>query len=114
MTKQTYCSKELCLKLEKKGIEASHVMQFEKGGGWYKKYTLDVVCKWLREVYDIHIGITPFDIEPRVSGSIVRYIPEIYTKPIKGHELCVEGLNVQDSYDEAVIAALNYTIDNLI
>ena len=45
--------------------------------------TLQMTMKWLREVHDIHLSITPFDIEPRVSGRIVRYIPEIYTLPSK-------------------------------
>ena len=57
MTKQDYCPKELCLKLEAKGIHASHIRKYEKGGGWYNSYTLYVAAKWLRNVHNLHIYV---------------------------------------------------------
>ena len=48
MTKAAYCDKELSLALQKKGIKAHHVTHFEKGGGWYCRYTYDIICRWLR------------------------------------------------------------------
>lgn len=76
--------------------------------------TLQVTMKWLREVHDIHLSITPFDIEPRVSGRIVRYIPEIYTLPSKGYEMDCVGMNVCNSYEEAANAAILHALKNLI
>lgn len=55
MTSAVYSSKELSLALQKKGIEAHRVMCFEKGGGWYYRYTFDIICRWLREVHGLHI-----------------------------------------------------------
>ena len=54
-----FCSKELSEALTRKGIEARFSMKFEKGGAWYKRYTLDVASRWLREVHGLHIEIGP-------------------------------------------------------
>ena len=43
MTKAAYSNKELSLALQKKGIEAYRVMQYEEGGGWYWRYTFDII-----------------------------------------------------------------------
>lgn len=118
MIKQTYCSKDLCLRLEKKGIETSYVMQFEKGGGWYKKYTLDVACKWLREVHLLHIhaDLRPF-FQERPKKLYHKWEPFIRPLPhskYHPHHAEYELDYYFDSYDEAVIAAIEYCIDNLI
>ena len=55
MTSAAYSNKELSLALQKKGIDAHRVMQYEKGGGWYYRYTYDIICRWLREVHGLHI-----------------------------------------------------------
>ena len=54
-TSAVYSSKELSLALQKKGIEAHRVKHIEKGGGWYYRYTFDIICRWLREVHGLHI-----------------------------------------------------------
>ena len=115
-----YCSKELCAMLDKKGIEAHHVMAFVKGGSWYKKYTLDIASRWLREVHHLHItvfyssylyGNNPFywDIDKMVddrcdrtqvgSSLAVSTATEDYT--YKSHELALE-------------AAIRYCVEHLI
>lgn len=101
MSKAAYCNKELCLALWKKGIEAHHVFHFEEGGGWYRKYTLDMVCRWLREEHGLHIYT--FRLGEKWNYEI-QVFKEGYTYSKVGG----------DSHDEAVEEAIWYCINNLI
>lgn len=108
MTEQTYCSKELCLKLEKKGIEASHVMAFEQVSDkkiiWYKNYTLDVVCKWLREVHKLYIEI-------KLGKNTLCWG---YRVSLPNGKISCFSDNMYNTYDEACETAIEYCVDNLI
>ena len=110
MTKATYCSKELCKMLEKAGISAHHVMHFEKGGSWYKKYTLDVAQKWLREEKYILIFMVP---AKDASGNLV-YAADIWTW--NENEGLYEPTYFTSDYvyEKALEAAIKYCLENLI
>lgn len=101
MTKAAYSSKELSLALQQKGIVAHRVMQFEKGGSWYYKYTFDIICRWLREVHGLHI-----------------YTLRIGEKWLYAIQVFKEGYTYSkvggDSPDEAIEKAIWFCIDNLI
>ena len=101
MTKAAYCSKGMSLALQKKGIEAHHVMKFEKGGSWYWRYTFDIICRWLRETHGLHIYT--FRMGEKWYYEI-QVFKEGYTTS-KGR---------YDSHDEALESAIWRCIDNLI
>ena len=114
MAKQTtmisaaYCSRELCAELERKGIEAHHVMAFVKGGSWYRKYTQDVVCRWLRQERGYYISLRPRISEGRV---VIRAEVEYMSK----HGSFVTAVSIErQSYEEACEQAIQYCVENLI
>ena len=101
MTKAAYCDKELSFALQQKGIEAHRVMHFEKGGGWYYRYTFDIICRWLREVHGLHIYTYRL-------GEKWYYEIQVFKE---GYTYSKVG---GDSHDEAVEEAIWYCINNLI
>lgn len=116
--KADYCSKELCLLLRKKGIEASHSMRFEKGGSWYNKYTLDIACKWLRERHFLHIQANLqsfFQEQPK--KLYYKWQPIIKPLPhckYHANHTAFEIDEYFESYSEAIEKAIEYTVTNLI
>ena len=135
MAKQTtmisaaYCSRELCALLERKGIEAHHVMAFVKGGSWYRKYTQDVVCRWLRERYLLQVDAEQrafFQERPkkvyhhwcpliiRLAGSKVQLNARDTTR-FDSDDFFYRQLNPYlDSYEAAREMAIQYCVENLI
>ena len=101
MTKAAYSSKELSLALQKKGIDAHHVLHFEKGGGWYRKYTFDIICRWLRETHGLHIYTFRL-------GEKWHYEVQVFKKGYTYSKAC------GDSPDKALEEAIWYCINNLI
>lgn len=101
MTKAAYCSKEMSLALQKKGIEAHRVMKFEKGGSWYWRYTLDIICQWLRETHGLHIYTFRLDEKWHYN---IQVFKEGYTYSKVGG----------DSHDDALESAIWYCVNNLI
>ena len=106
-----YCSKELSQLLDKAGIKAHYVIQYEKGGSWYRKYTLDIACRWLREVHNLCI-------EPYRTASGYLYTiskiwtgSELYSAEYEGDD---EASGQYTTYEKAVEAAIRYCIENLI
>ena len=111
-----YCSKELCEMLSRKGIEARFSMKFEKGGAWYKRYTLDIASRWLREVHGLHITIyysshlyggKPFywDINKMTNESRMKTLLDTST---------ATGDYTYKTYELALEAAIRYCVENLI
>ena len=111
--------------LDKAGIEAHHVIAFEKGGSWYKKYTLDIACKWLREAHRLFIRVTAdyeyvdpdwdsdndemrifYKIEINRFTDKNEVSDETWQKPIEEVEF--------ETYEEAIEAAIRYCLKNLI
>lgn len=130
MVAAAYCSKELCQMLDKAGINAHHVMAFEKGGSWYRKYTLDIACKWLREEHLLHIEphIKAFFHERPKKKLYHRWCPTVIVLPSEtndwgitrpkgatGDEFFYEGYKAfHDTYEDAVEEAIKYCIEKLI
>ena len=100
-TSAVYSSKELSLALQKKGIEAHRVMCFEKGGGWYYRYTFEIICRWLREVHGLHIYTFRL-------GEKWHYEIQVFKE---GYTYSKVG---GDSHDEAVEKAIWKCINELI
>jgi hypothetical protein len=101
MISAVYSSKELSLALQKKGIEAHCVKHFEKGGGWYYRYTFDIICRWLREVHGLHIYTFRL-------GEKWHYEIQVFKE---GYTYSKVG---GDSHDEAVEKAIWKCINELI
>ena len=75
---------------------------------WLSCPTHQMACKWLREVYKLHIGIAR---GPKGYHITIETIPLGVVKYITRE---IVGTTYIDSYEEAVEAALKYTIENLI
>lgn len=104
MIKAADTSKELSLELQKKGIDAHHVIAYEKGGSWFKRYTLDVVCRWLREVHKLFVEI-------RVSKNTFLWGYRVSLP--NGRTSCLHA-NTFDTYEGACEDAIKYCLENLI
>lgn len=95
--------------LDKAGIEAHYVMAYEKGGSWYRKYTLDIVCRWLREV---HLIFFEFILVPG-DGVFFRFRIDIY-QMIKEEVYARKELIYGYSYEAVHEAAIRYCLEHLI
>ena len=73
--------------------------------------TLQMACKWLREVHKIHISIYPFNRELPITDEFY-YTCDITTSKISSKEGHLRG--VWKTYEQAVEAALKYCLENLI
>lgn len=126
MIKEDYVSFEVAKLLKEKGFDwdcityyvdyepndVKYSMLFENNTTWEKRCysapTHQMVCKWLREVYHWHIAIERGPIGYHINitsvpNGIVCYItPEI------------TGNRYVNIYEEAVEAALKYTLEALI
>lgn len=110
MIKAAYCPKDLCLMLEAKGIHSTHVTQFEKGGGWYNKYTLDVAMRWLREEKYILIFIVP----AKDNDGNLQYMADVLTwneeEGLYEPSWCI----CEYVYEKSVEAAIRHCLENYI
>ena len=104
MTRTAYCNRELCEMLDKAGIDAQHVIAFENES-WYKKYTLDVAMRWLRE--EKKIAIQSFLLSQGWCCEIER-IMEDFCKEY------IEATSNYMTYEKAIEAAIKYCLENLI
>lgn len=111
MTSAAYSNKELSLALLKKGIEAHRVMQFEEGGGWYYRYTYDIICRWLREVHNLSVEV--YRTACGYVGCVVAIPSGTDIKFIEG-----DGDDLPSgqytTHEKACEAAIWYCINNLI
>ena len=105
MTKTAYCNRELCEMLDKAGIDAQHVIAFENES-WYKKYTLDVAMRWLREEKHILIFIAPgYDDIGNLTYVADVWIWNLY----ESHWATADHV-----YEKALEAAIEYSLKNLL
>ena len=117
MIKEVYCSDEVCKLLKEKGfnqpcIGLSRIL-CKEGENPIMKVTHQKAMKWLREVHHIHISVTiGCDVDnsnyifywagiAKFTESSVDYIDPFEDTEFKSHE-------------EAVEAALKYSLENLI
>lgn len=118
MIKETYCSFEVSKLLKEKGFDTrsfagythygqfyiSLIQQYNKGNLDCIAPTHQIAMKWLREIYGIDIVIEISD--PSVNDR--KYYCVIWDKNNDSHIL-----ELFDSYEDAVEAALKYCLENI-
>ena len=119
MIKETYCSFEVSKLLKQKGFDSrcwagytsyglfftSQILQYNKSTIWECiAPTHQMAMKWLREIYGIDIVIEISD--PSVNDR--KYYCVIWDKNNDSHIL-----ELFDSYEDAVEAALKYCLENI-
>ena len=105
MIKEDYCSFEVYKLLKEKGFDGEIHTTFDKEGYTQLSITLQMAMKWLRETYGIDIVIEISD--PSVKDR--KYYCVIWNKNNDSYIL-----DLFDSYEEALEAALKYCLENLI
>ena len=72
---------------------------------WFSAPTQQMACRWLRETHKIHIGVCV--------DEVVKFVAFLDEIPVTGHTSTpIEGF--YNSYEDAVEAALEYVLKNLI
>jgi hypothetical protein len=122
MIKEAYCSYELSKLLKEKGFDESSFAYYSEFDDWkilrfWRKYarnpintfylcapTHQMACAWLREVHNMHIDIDPSE------GDWHPCVIELET----WSAISDGNLKICDTYEDAVEAALKYTLENLI
>ena len=122
MIKEAYCSFEVAKLLKEKEFEGDILMFIDKDNVKYD-YTLSgfisdetipcpthqMAMKWLREVHDLHIIAYPYKRGEDEKG----WCCQVYkTYNLLGQERYTD--ETLDSYEEAVEAALKYSLEKLI
>ena len=105
-----YCSKELSQLLDKAGIKAHCVIQYEKGGSWYRKYTLDIAQRWLREEKYVLIFMVPGKDE---QGNL-EYLADVWTWNEEEGLYEPHWATANYVYEKALEAAIKHSVDELM
>ena len=78
---------------------------------WYPRITLQMACKWLREVHNIYISIQPdFPSEENYKMFWCWFASTI-------HKNCINSKAYQcyiETYEQALESAIKYSLENLI
>lgn len=120
MITEDYCSYEVAKLLKDKGFNEDIHTVYEPTFNKFFNYPLkpnsysnviaapthQMVMKWLREMFHIHIRL--------INSSDESYKFEIYPMTGKYRCKCFEDYTYYSSYEEAVEAALKYVLENLI
>lgn len=131
MIQEAYCSYEVSKLLREKGFDEPCRSYFISDSDEYRKCTVDITskncssgqvlrpthqmaCAWLREVHHIHI-----DIIIEGNGSCITYLTKIrpfkIIYPVRNYDsIDTNKVFRCNSYEEAVEAALKYSLENLI
>ena len=114
MVEETYVSFEIAKLLKKKGMDKecfTHYIQKNNSDGTSEAVTTctqQMAMRWLREVHNIHINAEPdWRIEP---FKVLGYLFSVHYSLNPWYE----HSNTYNSYEEAVEAALKYSLENLI
>ena len=119
MIREAYVSFEVAKLLNEKGFVQETLMVYNQNGNFmpngaiedtyqvfYSAPTHQMAMAWLREVHNLHIDIDP---------SEGNWSPTVITL---NDWTCVirfgDTIPIQDTYEEAVEAALKYTLENVI
>ena len=132
MTQEDYCSYELSQLLKEKGFEGVCEYAYSNKGNYFEvdrgnfdevyclRPTHQMAMKWLREVHHIEILITfgfPFidgKEQYKYFWSAVIVCNNHLEYPMNDPNNVVYSEEMADSYEEAVEAALKYSLENLI
>lgn len=122
--KEAYCSYEIAKLLKRKGFEqhkCQHSYDSQGKFKWsddldpyeYAAPTLQMACAWLREIYNKHCDIG-YDIDLKWYFQIIDLEETVeYDYPeIKYYH--AENETGFNTYEEAVEAALKYSLENLL
>lgn len=116
MIKEAYCSIETMHLLHKKGFDEELVnfCQRDTDNMSYECCTHQLAMAWLREKYYIHI-----DIVIEGNGSCIEYVYAIRDFSIIFPTRNYDSINIEfkgraNTYEEAVEAALLYSLENLV
>jgi len=125
MIKEDYVSFETAKLLKEKGFDEKTMTYYEDkilcNGDWCKwnrsplghtaAPTHQMAMKWLREVYDLHIISYPYKVDNEEKAN--HWCCEVYKSfNLLGYEKYIN--ETPKSYEEAVEAALKYSLENLI
>ena len=134
MIKEAYCSYEVSKLLKKKGfvIDTSldywkidldgtmysispKVYAFYRPKDSYPCPTLQMACRWLREIHGIHIeALCPVvDIDTNTNGVKYNVVISNLNNYCLAYDTPIED-NEYDSYEEAIEAACLYVLKNII
>lgn len=124
MITEDYCSYEVAKLLEEKGFNEPIRCWYDSAKDFHERGvemrnsdcisptimcpTHQMAMKWLREVHNLHIGIVR---GPKGYHITIETIPLGVVKYITKE---IVGTTYVDSYEEAVEAALKYSLENLI
>ena len=102
---EDYCSYEVAKLLKEKGFDYQgfDYIDFEGEVIRQDRPTHQMAMKWLREVHKIHCNIDYIE-----DSSTYKYY--IYTNELRKHS----NFKHYDTYEQAVEAALKYSLENLI
>lgn len=115
MIQEAYCSFEVSKLLKEKGFPFNEIVAYktlvDSNGNEYRTITHQMAMAWLREVHNIAIVIKPAWAEGDMRNSVLWRWETVDMETIKRD---YNGVIYQFSYEEAVEAALFYTLKNLI
>jgi len=82
-------------------------------GDWYRRPTIQMAMKWLREIYKIHISVEMgFDVD---NHQYYFFVPSVCRFSNKSGEYENPfGEKEFDTYEEACEATIKYCLENLI
>ena len=112
MIKEAYCSDDVCKLLKEKGFKepctALNHLVIKDGEKPFMKITHQKAMAWLREQYDLHIIAFPYKANDKK-----KWCCQVYkTFNLLGYGKYIN--DTLDSYEDAVEAALKYSLENLI
>lgn len=124
MIREDYVSFETAKLLKEKGFDEStlwfyvgdgtkYLAHKTLNGDWYRRPTLQMAVKWLREVHKIHISVEMgFDVD---NHQYYFFVPSVCRFSDKSGEYENPfGEKEFDTYEEACEATIKYCLENLI
>jgi len=108
--KEDYCSQEVYRLLIEKGFDGEIHTTYDKEGYTQASITLQIAMKWLREVHNWTICISPYWPEGDMRNKLTWYY-DIHSL-IDNRSFRESGYT--DNYTEACEAAIKYSLENLI
>lgn len=112
---EDFVTNEIAFKLEEKGYSLEYKFETKSWSAECKRIvvlpTISQVLKWLRKEKLILIGLSP--MQEYDGDEVVEWCSTVYKADKQGGLSWKEEFYYQ-SYEQAVIAAIEYVLDNLI
>ena len=125
MLREDYVSFEVAKLLKEKGFDeptfwfyvgdgTKYLAHKTLNGDWYRRPTLQMAMKWLREVHSLYVDISFNRFNKTYHFNIVQYYQyDNKNKPYIEQTFYVLD-NMFDSYEKAIESAIKYCLENLI